>query len=41
MEMARLNRICATMLAGQQNEFQESGMRIDVQEVKTRGIMER
>ena len=41
MEMAKLNRICAAMVAGQQNEFQEPGLRIRIQEVRPQGIVER
>ena len=40
MEMAQLNRICIAMIAGQRNGFQEGGVRINIQEVRTQGIIE-
>lgn len=41
MEIGRLNRICAAMVAEKHTEFQEPGLKIRIQEVNPQGIIER
>ena len=41
MELGELNKICTKMINGRQEEFEESGTRIKIHEVKVHGIMQR